>query len=317
MCEDCGCGDNELVPVEVQQHLLAHNNEGARHNREHFQMAGVLAINLMGSPGAGKTALLEATARRSRWRLRAMSGDLATDRDARRLEAAGIPSAAITTGSACHLDAKLVHHALHHMKGWQESDVMFIENVGNLVCPAIYDLGQAANVVCLSVTEGEDKPLKYPVMFHHADLVVITKIDLLPYLGGVSLGTIRKNESLATKGIYSRCRHPLYFGSALLFVGLGVILNDARYEFWYLGIPYLLLFYTAAVRKEERFLRSKFGPEFDAYKATTPAFFPLGQYVPGQFSIARAFQKGGTQLLVSVMLMLVAMQAMVYILPKL
>lgn len=193
MCEDCGCGDSELVPVEVQQHLLAHNNEGARHNREHFQMAGVLAINLMGSPGAGKTALLEATARRSHWRLRAMSGDLATDRDARRLEAAGIPSAAITTGNACHLDAKLVHHALHHMKGWQDSDVVFIENVGNLVCPAIYDLGQAANVVCLSVTEGEDKPLKYPVMFHHADLVVITKIDLLPYLGGVNLGTIRSN----------------------------------------------------------------------------------------------------------------------------
>lgn len=193
MCEDCGCGDSELVPVEVQRHLLESNNSGARHNREHFEAAGVLAINLMGSPGSGKTALLEATAHRSRLALRAMSGDLATDNDAQRLEQAGIPAAAITTGNACHLDAKLVHHALHHMKGWQDADVVFIENVGNLVCPAIYDLGQAANVVCLSVTEGEDKPLKYPVMFHHADLVVITKIDLLPYLGGISLATIERN----------------------------------------------------------------------------------------------------------------------------
>lgn len=133
----------------------------------------------------------------------------------------------------------------------------------------------------------------------------------------ISLGTIRKNESLATKGIYSRCRHPLYFGSALLFVGLGLILNDGGMEFWYLGVPYLLLFYTAAVRKEERFLRDKFGAEFDAYKASTPAFFPYGHYVPGQFSLARAFQKGGTQLVVSVALMLIAMQAMVHLLPKL
>lgn len=133
----------------------------------------------------------------------------------------------------------------------------------------------------------------------------------------ISLGTIRKNESLATKGIYSLCRHPLYFGSAMLFVGLGLILNDGGLEFWYLGIPYLLLFYTAAVRKEERFLREKFGAEFDAYKASTPAFFPYGRYVPGQFSIARAFSKGATQLLLSVALMLIAMQAMVYLLPKL
>jgi protein-S-isoprenylcysteine O-methyltransferase Ste14 len=133
----------------------------------------------------------------------------------------------------------------------------------------------------------------------------------------ISLGTIRKNEALATKGIYSRCRHPLYFGSALLFVGLGLILNDAGYEFWYLGVPYLLLFYSAAVRKEERFLRDKFGAEFDTYKATTPAFFPYGKYVPGEFSAARAFQKGGTKLCVSVALMLIAMQAMVYVLPKL
>jgi hydrogenase nickel incorporation protein HypB len=110
-----------------------------------------------------------------------VSADLATDNDARRLEKAGIPSKAITTGQACHLDAELVHRSLHDF-AWQKTDVFFIENVGNLVCPAIYDLGQAANVVVLSVTEGEDKPLKYPVMFKAADLVLLTKCDLVPHL---------------------------------------------------------------------------------------------------------------------------------------
>jgi hydrogenase nickel incorporation protein HypB len=122
-----------------------------------------------------------------------MSGDLATDNDAKRLQKAGIPSAAVTTGQACHLDARLVHQALHGMDGWQQADFLFVENVGNLVCPAIYDLGQAANVVVLSVTEGDDKPLKYPVMFHHADLVVLTKIDLLPHLPDASLDALRDN----------------------------------------------------------------------------------------------------------------------------
>ncbi len=198
MCEDCGCGDHELVPVEVQERILAGNDHRAQHNREHFEAAGVVAVNLMGSPGCGKTALLEATARGTACRaggglrLGAMSGDLATDRDAERLRAAGIPSVSITTGSACHLDAALVHKALHDMD-WRGHDYLFIENVGNLVCPAVYDLGQAANVVALSVTEGEDKPLKYPVMFLKADLVVVTKIDLLPHLPGVELSTIEQN----------------------------------------------------------------------------------------------------------------------------
>jgi hydrogenase nickel incorporation protein HypB len=110
-----------------------------------------------------------------------VAGDLETERDADRLRAAGVPAAAITTGSACHLDAEMIHRVLHHFP-WQELDYLFIENVGNLVCPAIYDLGQAANVVALSVTEGEDKPLKYPVMFRKADLVLLTKVDLLPHL---------------------------------------------------------------------------------------------------------------------------------------
>ncbi len=184
MCQTCGCGDPALVPVELHEKILAENDRTARHNREHFVGAGVLAVNVMGSPGSGKTALLEATARAVAgrgWRLGAVSADLATDNDARRLSAAGNRSRAITTGQACHLDAELVHHALHDVP-WRETDVFFIENVGNLVCPAIYDLGQAANVVVLSVTEGEDKPLKYPVMFQAVDLVLIAKVDLVPHL---------------------------------------------------------------------------------------------------------------------------------------
>jgi hydrogenase nickel incorporation protein HypB len=184
MCTSCGCGDTELVPVELHEKILAGNDRAARHNREHFVAAGVLAVNLMGSPGGGKTAVLEATAKGAAskgWRLGAVSADLATDHDARRLEKAGIPSKAITTGQACHLDAELVHRSLHDV-AWQQTDVFFIENVGNLVCPAIYDLGQAANVVVLSVTEGEDKPLKYPVMFKAADLVLLSKCDLVPHL---------------------------------------------------------------------------------------------------------------------------------------
>ena len=130
---------------------------------------------------SGKTALLEATARRGALRVGAFAGDLETHRDAERLAAAGIPSLPITTGSACHLDAEMVHRALHDFP-LADIRVLVIENVGNLVCPAVYDLGQHASVVTLSVTEGEDKPLKYPAMFRTADLVVITKIDLLPHL---------------------------------------------------------------------------------------------------------------------------------------
>ncbi len=188
MCEDCGCGDAEIVPVDVHDRILSGNDRQARHNREHFDEVGVFAVNLMGSPGSGKTALLEATAQAlgGKRRLCAVSGDLATENDADRLRARGITSKAITTGNACHLDAQMVHHALHGLP-WAESDYFFIENVGNLVCPAVYDLGQHLNVVALSVTEGEDKPLKYPVMFRKADVVVLTKTDLLPALPDVSV----------------------------------------------------------------------------------------------------------------------------------
>jgi hydrogenase nickel incorporation protein HypB len=196
MCVSCGCGDTDIVPVSVHERILANNDRSARHNREHFHDHHVTAINLMGSPGAGKTAVLEATARRlgAACRLGVLVGDLATDNDAQRVRAAGIAAEAITTGSACHLDAEMVHKGLHRL-AWRDLDYLFIENVGNLVCPAVYDLGQDVNVVALSVTEGEDKPLKYPTIFRKADLVLLTKIDLLPALPGISLERIRENLS--------------------------------------------------------------------------------------------------------------------------
>jgi hydrogenase nickel incorporation protein HypB len=196
MCETCGCTvtpeSAQLVHdhhgprgpvIEVLQDLLAANDRVAMHNREHFDEHGVLAINLMSSPGAGKTALLEATilALRERYRIAVIEGDLETDRDAARIRAHGVPAVQITTGSACHLDAHLVHRALHDLP-LAGLDLLFIENVGNLVCPASFDLGQHRNVILLCVTEGDDKPAKYPVMFRAADLVVLSKIDLLGVL---------------------------------------------------------------------------------------------------------------------------------------
>jgi hydrogenase nickel incorporation protein HypB len=196
MCQTCGCslnaGPAELSPdhnatpgsvIEVLQDLLAANDRVALHNREHFDEHGVLAINLMSSPGAGKTALLEATivALGNRYRIAVIEGDLETDNDAARIRAHGVPALQITTGSACHLDAHLVHRALHELP-LSGLDLLFIENVGNLVCPAGFDLGQHRNVTLLSVTEGDDKPAKYPVMFRACDLVVLSKTDLLDVL---------------------------------------------------------------------------------------------------------------------------------------
>lgn len=206
MCDVCGCGDPKRVTLDVHRSLLEDNDHEAEHLREHFAEHGVTVVNLMGSPGSGKTALLEATSRAfaGRRRLAAVSGDLATDLDAERLRRAGIASRSITTGSACHLDARMVHHALHEpalSTAVGHADYFFVENVGNLVCPAIYDLGQRVNVVALSVTEGVDKPLKYPVMFQRADLVVITKVDLVPHLGDVSLDDLRANVERAKPGL--------------------------------------------------------------------------------------------------------------------
>src|SRR6516165_6954997 len=132
MCETCGCGDSAIIPVDVHENMLAGNNRTAAHNRQHFAEQGVAAVNLMGSPGAGKTAVLEATAQllAGRQRIGALAGDLATERDADRLRAAGITAQSITTGSACHLDAEMVHRGLHHFP-WREMEYLFIENVGN------------------------------------------------------------------------------------------------------------------------------------------------------------------------------------------
>jgi hydrogenase nickel incorporation protein HypB len=194
MCDTCGCGDPDVVSIEIQERILAKNDRTARHNREHFAERGLFCVNLMGSPGSGKTAVLEALAREANGRRRfaAIAGDLATSNDEMRLKSAGIRSITINTGSACHLDAEMVHHALHDLD-LDGIDYLFIENVGNLVCPAIYDLGQALNVVALSVTEGEDKPLKYPVMFKEAQLVLFTKSDLLAHLPEIRVDRIEES----------------------------------------------------------------------------------------------------------------------------
>lgn len=195
MCDSCGCnvtaGNTHLLAkmpatggaVDVLHRLLTANDLQAGHNREHFDEHGVLALNLMASPGAGKTALLEATidALRDEFNIAVIEGDLETENDAARIRAHGVPAVQITTGTACHLDAHMLHHALHDLP-LAGLDLVFIENVGNLVCPASFDLGQHRNITLLSVTEGDDKPAKYPVMFRAADLVLLSKCDLLPLL---------------------------------------------------------------------------------------------------------------------------------------
>jgi hydrogenase nickel incorporation protein HypB len=201
MCENCGCaitgdgvpafragGAHEHAghgsqPVSVLVDLLSQNDRVAAHNREHFDEHGVLVLNLMSSPGAGKTSLLERTIDHlgGQLRMAVIEGDLATENDAVRIRARGVPAVQITTGTACHLDARMVHHALHELPQ-AGLDLLFIENVGNLVCPASFDLGAHLSVILLSVPEGDDKPQKYPVMFRAADLMVLTKCDLLPLL---------------------------------------------------------------------------------------------------------------------------------------
>jgi len=187
MCESCGCTlpeqSSDSKTVEIMRHILGANDQVAAHNRAHFGEHRVLAVNLMSSPGAGKTSLLEATieALKDEYAIAVIEGDLETENDAERIRAHGVPAIQITTGTACHLDARMVHDALHSLPP-DGLDIVFIENVGNLVCPASFDLGQRRNVVLLSVTEGDDKPAKYPVMFRAADLVLVTKTDLLPFL---------------------------------------------------------------------------------------------------------------------------------------
>jgi hydrogenase nickel incorporation protein HypB len=170
---------NEPRLVEVRRNILKHNDVVARALRERFQEAGVFVVSLVSSPGSGKTAFLEKTLTRLQpeYRVAALVGDLATENDAVRLARSKAQVNQIVTGTVCHLEADMIHKAL---EGWDLNalDFLFIENVGNLVCPASYDLGEQLRVVLLSVTEGEDKPLKYPTIFNSADVALITKADL-------------------------------------------------------------------------------------------------------------------------------------------
>jgi hydrogenase nickel incorporation protein HypB len=217
MCDTCGCnitdGNRYLVSpggrleqtedgraaVTVLKSLLDENDQQALHNRAHFDARGILAVNLMSSPGAGKTALLEATidALGDPRRMVVIEGDLETENDAARIRAKGVEAIQITTGSACHLDAHMVHNALHRLD-LEDVELVFIENVGNLVCPASFDLGQHLNVTLLSVTEGDDKPAKYPVMFRAADLMLLTKTDLLDVLD--DFDTVKAEQALRLVG---------------------------------------------------------------------------------------------------------------------
>ena len=205
MCKDCGCSItdhthehehhhhnealeqihsnpqlNDEKTISVITKILDKNDHEAKHNREHLESHNVLGINLMSSPGSGKTALLEHLKDVCDFKFGVIEGDLETNKDADRLKNRAIPAEQIQTGSACHLDAFMVHKALHHLP-LEDIDVCFIENVGNLVCPASYDVGSHLNIVLVSIPEGEDKITKYPVMFRKADLILFTKIDLLPY----------------------------------------------------------------------------------------------------------------------------------------
>ncbi|MCZ4337003.1 hydrogenase nickel incorporation protein HypB [Shewanella colwelliana] len=210
MCKDCGCSItrhdsahqhehshdhhhghhhdelhsnpqlNDIKTLSVINKILDKNDHEAAHNRAHFETNNVTAFNLMSSPGSGKTTLLEHLQEYTSLKYAVIEGDLETSRDADRLKAKGIEAYQIQTGSACHLDAFMVHSALHHVD-LAPLDICFVENVGNLVCPASYDVGTHLNVVLVSVPEGDDKVEKYPVMFRKADLVLITKADLLPH----------------------------------------------------------------------------------------------------------------------------------------
>ncbi|MDD2724425.1 MAG: hydrogenase nickel incorporation protein HypB [Methylovulum sp.] len=169
--------------VQIEQDILAKNNRYAAENRQYFGERGILALNLVSSPGSGKTTLLTETIARLKEdiAITVIEGDQQTARDAERIRATGVPALQINTGKGCHLDAHRVGHALESLQPKHQS-LLFIENVGNLVCPSAFDLGEAHKVVILSVTEGEDKPIKYPDMFHAADLMILNKTDLLPYL---------------------------------------------------------------------------------------------------------------------------------------
>lgn len=199
MCDHCGCSivdahhphdhghghtHDHAREVEVQCSILSRNDRLAERNRGMFMARKIAAINVMSSPGSGKTALIERTLQDARdlFRVGVIVGDLATENDAQRIQAHGVPAVQISTGTACHLDAHMVQHALERVN-LDTINLLIIENVGNLVCPASFDLGEGSRAVLISVTEGEDKPLKYPVIFNGADVVIINKSDLADAVG--------------------------------------------------------------------------------------------------------------------------------------
>ena len=199
MCTTCGCEpgthhhehghghhhgeEREAKKIAVETDILARNNRFAGENRALFAEKGIFVLNLVSSPGSGKTTTLERTLRdlSGKYRCAVIEGDQQTDNDARRIAATGVPVKQINTGAGCHLDAHMVAHAAEEFD-LDLLDLLLVENVGNLVCPASFDLGEHHKVVVLSVTEGEDKPLKYPNMFHAADVMLLNKVDLLPYV---------------------------------------------------------------------------------------------------------------------------------------
>lgn len=197
MCDTCGCpppnhdhghshDHSSTKTVDVHASLFAANDALAKSNREHFEEVGAVALNLISSPGSGKTTLLEHTieALKGEINIAVIEGDIETERDADRIRAKGVPVIQLTTGGACHLDAAMTHRGFHQLQkepGGDNIDLLFIENVGNLVCPATFDLGEHERVVLVSVPEGPDKPAKYPKAFTSSDTFLITKTDLLPY----------------------------------------------------------------------------------------------------------------------------------------
>jgi hydrogenase nickel incorporation protein HypB len=180
MCGTCGC-EQETRLVQVERRVLGRNDDLARRNRAWLDERGIRAVNVMSSPGSGKTTLLERTVRDRGGAVAVIEGDQATDHDAERIRRAGARAVQVNTGTGCHLDAAMVARALEQLAPARGS-VVLIENVGNLVCPALFDLGEHARVVVASVTEGDDKPVKYPHAFRGAHVVVLNKIDLLPHV---------------------------------------------------------------------------------------------------------------------------------------
>ena len=217
--------------VEVRQNILKQNDIVARELRDRFHEAGVYVVSLVSSPGSGKTAFLERTLAllRPNFRVAALVGDLATENDADRLARAQVPVRQITTGTLCHLEAAMVRTAL---EGWElaELDFLFIENVGNLVCPSSYDVGEDLRLVLLSVTEGEDKPLKYPTIFNTADLAVLTKMDLADAVefdlaaADANIQRVRPGMPLAQSFLKDRRRH----GRVVVISGYGQFRRDCR-----------------------------------------------------------------------------------------